>query len=417
MPYIPRIVDSEIRLGLESAGVVVVEGPKACGKTESALQVAESVVRLDIDQAARAAAQVDPSLVLDGPAPRLIDEWQVEPGLWNHARHLVDQRQLHGQFILTGSAVPDDDIARHTGAGRFTFVRMRPMSLAEGGWGTSEVSLGELMDGVAPASGSARWSIPELSEYLVRGGWPAQRDATVTAASRAARDYLRQVCEVDVARLAGNRRDPLKVGRLVASLARNTATEASLATLVRDTGGPDAQLARDTVSSYLDALTRVMVIEDQPAWAPHLRSSTPMRQAPTRHFVDPSLALAALGATPARVAGDLEFLGLLFESLVVRDLRILAQPLGGTVFHYRDKNGLEIDAVVQLADGRWGAFEVKLGGDRHIEAGAASLRRLAALVDPSRCGPPSILAVITMSGYGYRRDDGIAVIPVRSLAP
>lgn len=417
MPYLPRLIDSEIRLGLESAGVVVIEGPKACGKTESALQVAKSVVRLDIDPAARAAAQVDPSLVLDGSTPRLIDEWQVEPGLWNHARHLVDRRQLRGQFILTGSAVPDDDIARHTGAGRFTFVRMRPMSLAEGGWGTAEVSITDLMRGDMAGAGGAEWSVPELAEYLVRGGWPAQRDATVSAASRAARDYLRQVCEVDVARLAEHRRDPLKVGRLVSSLARNTSTEASLATLARDTGGPDAHLARDTVSSYLEALTRVMVIEDQPAWAPHLRSTTPMRQAPKRHFVDPSLATAALGATPARVAGDLEFLGLLFESLVVRDLRILTQPLGGTVYHYRDKNGLEVDAVVQLDDGRWGAFEVKLGGERHIEAGAASLRRLAALVDPARCGPPSILGVVTMSGYGYRRSDGIAVIPVRSLAP
>lgn len=417
MPYLPRLIDSEIRLGLESAGVVVIEGPKACGKTESALQVAKSVVRLDIDPAARAAAQVDPSRVLDGSTPRLIDEWQVEPGLWNHARHLVDRRQLRGQFILTGSAVPDDDITRHTGAGRFTFVRMRPMSLAEGGWGTAEVSITDLMRGDMAGAGGAEWSVPELAEYLVRGGWPAQRDATVSAASRAARDYLRQVCEVDVARLAEHRRDPLKVGRLVNSLARNTSTEASLATLARDTGGPDAHLARDTVSSYLEALTRVMVIEDQPAWAPHLRSSTPMRQAPKRHFVDPSLAIAALGATPARVAGDLEFLGLLFESLVVRDLRILTQPLGGTVFHYRDKNGLEVDAVVQLDDGRWGAFEVKLGGEGHIESGAASLRRLAALVDPARCGPPSILGVVTMSGYGYRRNDGIAVIPVRSLAP
>jgi uncharacterized protein len=395
MSYMPRVVDAELVSRLGSAGIVVIEGPKACGKTETALRVAMSSARLDIDPAARRAAQIDPGLILDGETPRLIDEWQVEPDVWNHARHAVDRRQQSGQFIFTGSAVPDDDVNRHTGTGRFSFLRMRPMSLFESGLGTGSVSLASLLSGVAPRSTEAAMTVPDLAHVLVRGGWPAQQLTSIGNAALAAKDYLQQVRDVDVNRVGATRRDPIKVRRLLVALARNVSTEVSLSTLAADAGGPDGEPARNTVTDYLDVLSRLMVIEDQPAWAPHLRSKTPLRQAAKRHFVDPSLAVAALGAGPDRLRRDLELLGLLFESLVIRDLRILSQPLGGTVFHYRDKDGLEVDAIVQLDDGRWGAFEVKLGGDKLIDAGAASLRRFAKVVDTARTGTPACPATAT----------------------
>ena len=417
MSYIPRIVDAELARRLESARIVVLEGAKACGKTETALQVAQSVVRLDIDSGARLAAAADPLLVLEGKTPRLIDEWQTEPAIWNHARTLTDDRKLNGQFILTGSSVPEDDPNRHAGTGRFSFIRMRPMSLFESGESAGTVSLFSLMAGGPARSVEAKLSVPDLAKLIVRGGWPAQQGVSVDAAAQAAKDYVAQTSHVDVSRINGTRRDPVKVGRLLASLARNVATEVSDSTLAKDASTGAEEMSRNTVLDYLDVLTRLMVIEDQPAWAPHLRSATPLRQAPKRHFVDPSLAVAALGVGPEFLERDLNYLGLLFESLVIRDLRVLSQPLDGKVLHYRDKKGLEVDAIVQLTDGRWGAFEVKLGGEKLIEDGAASLLRFADGIDTSKTRAPAILCVICMSGYGYVREDGVAVIPIRSLAP
>ncbi len=415
--YIPRIVDDELASRLKSARIVVLEGAKACGKTETALQIANSSVRLDSDRAARIAAATDPILVLEGETPRLIDEWQIEPEIWNPARTLSDNRKLPGQFILTGSAVPDDDPNRHSGAGRISFIRMRPMSLFESSESNGAISLTSLLAGEPARSAEAVMSVPDLAKLLVRGGWPAQHAAGVDEAAQAAKDYLLQIRQVDVNRVGGPRRDPVRVGRLLSSLARNVATEVSDSTLALDASGSNEAMSRNTVSDYLDVLTRLMVIEDQPAWAPHLRSKTPLRQAPKRHFVDPSLAAAALGAGSVRLIKDLEFLGLMFESLVIRDLRILSQPLGGDVYHYRDKAGLEVDAIVQLTDGRWGAFEVKLGGGRLIDEGAASLLRFADVVDVEKIGAPMVLGVICMSDYGYMRKDGVAVVPIRSLAP
>lgn len=415
--YLPRVVDDELTSRLGSAQIVVIEGAKACGKTRTALQRAASVVRLDVDRAAQLAAHVDPALLLDGEVPRLIDEWQVEPALWNHVRHAADERRAPGQFILTGSSVPSEDVTRHSGAGRFSFIRMRPMSLYESGEGTGAISLASLLLGEPARSAEATMSLTELTRLLVRGGWPAHVGANVDDAAQAARDYLRQVREVEVSRVGGVRRDPIKVERLVSSLARNVATQVSESTLARDASGPSEEMSRSTVSGYMEALSRLMVTEDLPAWAPHLRSRAALRQAPKRHFVDPSLAVAALGAGTQRLSRDLEYLGLLFESLVIRDLRVLCQPLGGEVFHYRDKTGLEIDAIVQLHDGRWGAFEVKLGGEKFIDSAAASLVKLARVVDQHKSGPPSVLGVICMAGYGYVRDDGVSVIPIRSLAP
>ncbi|HVB00528.1 MAG TPA: DUF4143 domain-containing protein [Acidimicrobiales bacterium] len=413
----PRIVDAELIRRLSAAPIVVLEGAKACGKTETALQVARSVVRLDIDSSARLAVATEPGLVLQGETPRLIDEWQIEPEIWNHARHLADDRRQPGQFILTGSSVPDDDPSRHSGAGRFSFIRMRPMSLFESAEGVGTVSLASLMNGNLARSGETKLSVADLAKLVVRGGWPLQQSATIANAAQAAKDYLDQIRQVDVSRVGGARRDPIKVGRLLASLGRNIATEVTLKTLAADASGADETMSANTTTEYLDALTRLMIIEDQPAWAPHLRSKTPLRKAAKRHFVDPSLAAAAIGAGPDRLEKDLELLGLMFESLVVRDLRVLAQPLGGEIFHYRDKSGLEVDAIVQLNDGRWGAFEVKLGGASHLDAGAASLLRFADAVNTSKTDVPMALCVVCMSGYGYVRPDGVNVIPIRSLGP
>jgi predicted AAA+ superfamily ATPase len=414
--YLPRIVDGELRERLAGAGAVVIEGAKASGKTEAARRVAASSVLLDVDENARRAAAVDPSLLLEGAVPRLIDEWQVEPSLWNHVRRAVDARGEPGQFVLTGSSVPVDDVARHTGAGRFSFLRMRPMTLFESGHTNGAVSLAALLSGEPPRSDDPGLTVSDLADRITIGGWPAQVGRPVTHAARAARDYLEQVTQVDVSRVAGSRRDPGRVERLLRSLGRNTATEVAITVLAADAGGGDGPLNRHTVTEYLTILERLMVVEDQPAWAPHLRSRANLRTSPKRHFVDPSLAVAALGAGPDRLLADLNFLGLLFESLVIRDLRVLAQPLDGTVLHYRDNYGVEADAVVQLANGRWAAFEIKLGAGM-VDEGAAALLRFRESVDTRKSGDPAVLGIIVGTGFSYVRDDGIAVVPIGALAP
>lgn len=414
--YRPRIADAELHSCLAAAGAVVVEGPKACGKTRMAEQLAASSVLLDVDLAARQALAVDPQLVLRGARPRLLDEWQVEPALWNLVRRAVDEAGEPGQFLLTGSAVPADDAARHTGAGRFAFVRLRPMSLVESGVGTGGVSLTSLFAGDPPGCGDPGLGVPELAELVCRGGWPAQLERPLSAACRAARDYLEQVRQVDLQRVDGRRRDPQRLAALLRALARHVATEASLATLAADAGGADGPLDPRTVGDYVQALERLMVLEHQQAWQPHLRSKAALRQAPRRHFCDPSLAVAALGGSPDRLLQDLELLGLLFESLVIRDLRVLAQALDGEVFHYRDNYGMEVDAIVQLRDGRWGAIEIKLG-EGQVEAAAERLLRFRQQIDSRRTGAPAFLAVVCGKGYGYRRSDGVLVVPVGALEP
>ena len=414
--YLPRVVDDELRKRLSAAGAVVVEGPKATGKTETASRIAASSVFLDVDASAQQAFAVDPSLVLEGPTPRLIDEWQIEPQIWNHVRRLVDHRRRPGQFVLTGSSVPRDDVSRHTGAGRFSFLQMRPMTLFESGYSTGTISLAELMQGQQVRSVDPGLTVTDLADRITVGGWPAQYARSIEDGARAARDYLEQIRQVDVGRVAGSWRDPGKMGQLMKSLARNVATEVAITVLATDAGGADGPLARNTVADYLAVLERLMIIEDQPAWAPHLRSKAVLRSSSKRHFIDPSLAVAALAASPKRLMDDLNLLGLLFESLVVRDLRVFAQPLDGRVFHYRDNNGLEVDAIVQLTDGRWAAFEIKLGAG-WVDEGAASLKKFADVIDIQKCGEPTTLAIITGTGFGYERDDGIGVIPIGALAP
>jgi predicted AAA+ superfamily ATPase len=412
MDYRPRIVDSELDRRLSAAGAVVIEGPKACGKTATARNLAASEVLLDIDANARQALAIDPRLVLDGDTPRLIDEWQVEPTIWNHIRRMVDERGGPGQFILTGSAVPADDITRHTGAGRLTRLRLRPMTLFELGRSSGAISLAELFAGDQLSCPDPGLNVADLAELISVGGWPGHLRLTPQQALQANRDYLDEIRRVDISRVDGVRRDPDKVGRLLRSLARNVSTCASATGMAEDIGGITVQ----TVLEYLASLERLLIVEDQPSWAPHLRSRSRLRSAAKRHLVDPSLAVAALRTTPDGLLKDMNLLGLLFESLVIRDLRVYAQALDAEVLHYRDNTGLEVDAIIQHADGRWGALEIKLGTGM-VEQGAATLLKFADRVDTDKCGAPSLLAVITGSGYGYRRDDGVMVIPIGSLRP
>jgi hypothetical protein len=421
MSYLPRVIDAELRSRLASMGGVVLEGAKACGKTESARQVAASELLLDLDQAAQTTAQVDPALVLEGATPRLIDEWQIVPKLWNQVRRTIDDRGLPGQFILTGSAVPADDETRHVGAGRITRIRLRPMSLFESGHSSGDISLKALLDGDPVRAADTGITVARIVDRICIGGWPAVQQLSVAEGLVAVSSYLDEIRRVDINRVDGVQRDPERVGKLLRAIARNIATSAAISKLAVDTGDDDADregpLARGTVYDHLDALGRLMVVEDQPSWAPHLRSRSKLRTTPTRHFVDPALAIAALGASPRTLLADLNLVGFLFESLVLRDLRIYAQASDAEVLHYRDNTGLEVDAIVEARDGRWAAVEVKLGGDEAIEEAAANLLTFAKRIDTAKTGAPARLGVIVASGYGYLRDDGVAVIPISTLGP
>jgi len=416
MSYISRVADLELQERLASAGAVLIEGPKACGKTETARQQAGSEILLDVNRKAREAAEINPGLILAGETPRLIDEWQVEPDIWNHVRREVDRREDPGQFILAGSAQPTDDETRHTGAGRISRLRMRPMSLYEAGAGNGDVSLASLLAGEKTEAVDPGLELPDVAEALCRGGWPGFPRLEIEPALRRVRDYLGEVVRVDLKTVGPSHR-PGKVGRLLQSLARNLATDVAATTLANDASERGDSIAPATVAEYLEALSRLFVIEDQPAWRPHLRSRYALRKAPKRHFVDPSLAAAALQASPRALIDDLNSFGLFFESMVVRDLRVYAQPLDATVEHYRDSDGLEVDAMVNCQDGRWGAFEIKLGGPTAIEEAAASLQKFASRVDTSRMGEPAVLAIVVAGGYGYEREDGIQVVPIGALGP
>jgi predicted AAA+ superfamily ATPase len=408
MTYISRGADAELDRALRRSGAVLIEGPKACGKTATASRRAASVVRIDTDPNVAGQVAVDPALVLEGPTPRLLDEWQIYPQLWNAVRRAADERSGPGQFILTGSTAPSSDAVRHSGAGRFARLRMRTMSLVESGDSDDAVSLASIIGGEAPRAAAASLGFDGLLRRIARGGWPGFAGLSDDDASANVRDYADTVAAVDVEN-AGRARDPRRVRRLMAALARSTATEVTVSTLARD----ETSLARDSVREYLDALSRIFVIEDQPAWSAHLRSSATLRQEPKRHFCDPSLALALIGADARALRTNLGYAGQLFESLAVHDLRVLSQSLGGEVFHARDSAGREVDAIVQLPDGTWSAFEVKLGAVPDVvDAAAAALRSFAANVDHSH-DPP--LTVITGTGASYRRADGVNVVALPAL--
>jgi predicted AAA+ superfamily ATPase len=414
--YRPRVVDGELADRMRSAGAVLMEGPKACGKTATAQRVAATVFRMDIDDGARALVDAAPELLLTAQPPVLFDEWQVAPKLWNLVRHEVDDLGgASGRFILTGSSTPADDAKRHTGAGRYSMLRMRPMSLFETGVSTGQVSLRKLFDGDFTPSLDPGVTVPALVNCIVTGGWPALLEVPVRAAQRWISDYVRTIVEVDMPQM-GVRRDPGTLRRLLASLGRGTGTDMTTQAIANDVAGADRSVQRDTVAGYLDILNRLMITEDMPAWAPHMRSTTPLRKSLTRFMTDPSLGVAALGVGPERLLLDLNATGFHFEALVVRDLRIYAQPLRGRLSHWRDNNQHEVDIIITLDDGRWGALEVKMN-PAAVDVAAASLFRFKDKVDMAKMGEPAFLAVATTRSAALRRGDGVHVLPVASLGP
>lgn len=413
--YLSRIADQELAQRLGYIGAVLIEGPKACGKTATATRQARTVIRLDEDQVARQSLELAPERLFGMPTPILFDEWQVEPSIWNRVRRQVDDRKEKGLFILTGSATPVDDASRHSGAGRFSVMRMRPMSLFESGHSSGEMSLRALLEGQPQTGDGTHLKFDELLKRIVVGGWPEIVDADEQSARHWLRDYLDNLVEVDIQRL-GSRRDPSNLRRLLASLGRSVAQASSKDALARDVGGVDGPIAKETLSAYLIALERLHLLDNSPAWLPHMRSSVRLRKAAVRYFVDPSIGPASLGIGTSELARDPGALGLHYEALVTRDLRIYAQPLDAHVNSWRDGEGHEVDAIVSIGPNKWGAFEVKLN-PKAVDKAAAALLRFKAQIDPSRHGEPSCLGVITSTGVGGRRRDGVYVIPIGALGP
>lgn len=414
-PYLPRIADRDLEQRLGYIGAVLVEGPKACGKTATATQHAKTIFRFDDDDAARSLVKLDPQRLFDNPTPILFDEWQVEPTIWNRVRRQVDDRQGTGLYILTGSATPSDDASRHSGAGRFSVMSMRPMSLFESGHSNGEMSLAALLNSEQQTGLGTHLSFDELVQRIVVGGWPELVNTDEARARRWLRDYITNVVEVDIQKL-GSRRDPQNLRRLLASLGRSVGQATKATELAKDVGGDDGPIAKETLAAYLSALDRLHLTDNSEAWLPHMRSRARLRTAPVRYFVDPSFGPASLGVGSAELIADPNALGLHFEALVIRDLRIYAQPIDGRVDSWRDSNGNEIDAIVTIGPNMWGAFEVKLNPDA-VDDAAASLLRFAANVDNSRHGEPACLGVITSTGAGGCRDDGVHVIPIGTLGP
>ena len=419
--YRARIVDGMLKDKLESKGAVIIEGPKWCGKTTTAMQVAGSILRMDEPSKREINIQmseIDPGRLLKGKPPRLIDEWQRAPKLWDAARYEVDTRGEEGQFILTGSAVPiESREITHSGTGRFTWLMMRPMSLFESGDSTGEVSLNQLFENPNVIDGMNNLSIENLAFLICRGGWPHAVGMKEKPALRQAEDYYEAVIKSDINRADGVSKNPERVKRLMRSFARNQGTQISNTMLRDDIISNDTEsLNEDTIASYINALKNIFVVEDMPAWNPNLRSKTSIRTSDTRYYVDPSIAVAALGIGPKDLTNDLNTMGLLFETLCVRDLRVYAESIGGNVLHYRDKSGLECDTVIHLKNGRYGLAEIKLGGQKLIEEGAANLKSLAHKIDTSKMPAPSFLMIIIGIGeFAYRRADGIFIVPIGCL--
>ncbi len=420
--YRPRVIDTELAKRLKSIGAIVLEGAKWCGKSTTAEHHSKSAVFMD-DPRKRAQymifVETNPDLILDGETPRLIDEWQISPTIWDAIRYTVDHREGMGQFILTGSAKPADrGRISHSGTGRFAWLRMRPMSLFESGDSTGEISLSKLFDNPEMKIGCVADSDLQRIAFLVcRGGWPVTSELPEDVALNPAKDYYDAVVNVDIREVDGVDRSVERAKRLMRSYARFQGTQTSIRQIVEDMNGGDTNVMEDkTVRNYLDALRSMFVIEDMPAWNPNLKSRTAIRTADTHYFVDPSIAVAAMGIGPGDLINDLKTFGFLFETLCVRDLRVYSQMLNGEVYHYRDKNGLECDAVIHLPNGNYALVEVKLGGERLIEEGAESLLRLASKIDIERMKQPSFLMVLTATGsFAYRRKDNVLVVPISTF--
>ena len=419
--YKARIVDNMLKEKLEVKGAVVIEGPKWCGKTTTAMQVAGSILRMDEPRNREAniqMAEIDPGQLLKGDTPRLIDEWQIAPKLWDATRYEVDTRGKEGQFILTGSAVPvESEEITHSGTGRFTWLLMRPMSLYESGDSTGEVSLQNLFERPDRIAGTNDFDIDRLAFLICRGGWPYAVGMKEKPSLLQAEDYYEAVIKSDINRADGVSKNPERVKRLMRSFARNQGTQISNTMLRDDIISNDTEsLNEDTIASYINALKNIFVVEDMAAWNPNLRSKTSIRTSETRYYVDPSIAVAALGIGPKDLTNDLNTMGLLFETLCVRDLRVYAESIGGTVLHYRDKSGLECDTVIHLKNGRYGLAEIKLGGQKLIEEGVKNLQSLSNKIDTSKMPAPSFLMIVIGIGeFAYRREDGIFIVPIGCL--
>lgn len=419
--YKPRIADKLLARKLAGKGAVLVEGPKWCGKTTTAQQQAQSLLNLgdsDILSQSLKIMEISPKTLLQGKTPRLIDEWQTIPPLWDTIRSEVDQRGEFSQFILTGSSVlPQANETTHSGTGRFAHIKMRPMSLFESGESTGTVSLGDLFDGNTFAPQPCELDLQKMAYLTCRGGWPQATLIEGKIALDQAFDYFDSVIERDIQRVDGVKRNPERAKLLMRSYARNIAQQASYSTIKADMLSNDAKtLDEDTVADYIKALKQLFVIEDLAAWNPNIRSKSAIRTGDTRHFVDPSIGTAALGLGPNDLINDLNSFGLLFEDLAVRDLRVFAEALDGKLYHYRDSSGLECDTVLHRRNGTYALIEVKLGGEKLIEEGVASLNSLANTIDTDRMHKPSFMMVLTAVGqYAYQRKDGIFVVPIGCL--
>ena len=412
--YRKRIADEILARKLEGKGAVLIEGPKWCGKTTTAEQIASSILYMDEPEKKEqniAMSELNPKRLLKGATPRLIDEWQIAPKLWDAIRFEVDHRGELGQFVLTGSAVPaDTKEITHSGTGRFTWLTMRPMSLYESGDSSGEVSLKTLFDGVTEIDGASDLDIDRLAFLVCRGGWPQAVDMRDEIALDQAMDYYDAVVRSDINRADDVQKNPEKVRRLMRSYARNQGSQVPNTVLAQDVSANDeAFMSDDTVASYVSALQKIFVVEDMPAWNPNLRSKTAIRSSDTRYYIDPSIAAAALGIGPNDLVNDLKTFGFLFETLCIRDLRVFADALNGEVYHYRDKDGQECDAVIHLKNGKYGLIEIKLGGDKLIEEGAKSLKAMEAKIDTDKMNAPSFLMVLIGIGdYAY-------VVPIGCL--
>ena len=418
--YYQRVSDKVLLEHLESKGAVLIEGAKWCGKTTSAKHIAKSVIEMDrpdMTEQYQQMARINPSNLLEGEVPHLIDEWQIATNIWNTVRYEVDRRGEFGQFILTGSSVPAAlDESMHTGTGRIVRMQMRPMSLFESKDSTGQVSLMDLFN-KKDISTVDNHSIDEIAFLICRGGWPAALNHGKKVALKQAFDYYDAVVNDDISRVDRVKRDSERTKRILKSYARNVATQASLETIRSDVISNDVEtFDKEALYGYLNALKRIFVIEDSPAWNPNLRSKTAIRTSDTRYFVDPSIAVAALGLGPTDLVNNLELMGLIFENLCVRDLRIYADALDGSVYHYRDKTGLECDAVIHLRNGSYGLVEVTLGGDQSINEGAESLLKLTSKIDTEKMKKPAFLMVLCgVAPFAYKREDGVFVVPITCL--
>ena len=422
--YRHRIMDSLLEKKLQAKGAVLIEGPKWCGKTTTAEEIAASKIllaRTDVKNNFKSLLEIDTDAALSGDTPMLIDEWQTVPKLWDAVRYIIDHRRKMGQFILTGSAVPDKEAEgerKHSGTGRFAWLTMRPMTLFESGESNGKVSLGNLFTAPEKILEKNDLKLQDIAFLICRGGWPMAVGLPEEAALEQAFDYYDAVTKEDITKVDGVKRASERVQRLMRAYARHQGTQVSITTLKEDLKSNDtAMLDDDTISSYLEALRKIFVVEDMPAWNPNLRSKTAIRTADTRYFVDPSIATAALGLGPEDLMNDLKTMGFFFETMCVRDLRVFAEALNGNVYHYRDKSGLECDAVVHLRNGQYGLIEVKLGGETLINEGVETLTSLAKQIDTTRMKAPAFKMILTATGeYAYRRpEDGIYIVPIGCL--